>query len=78
MCHRQGRSSSPPGPISAFTSNDYPLDSRHLDSWHCMGSPLAVWIAIKHFREVQRPATGWAVGNCLMVLMKTRVFYFAA
>ncbi|OAX34099.1 hypothetical protein K503DRAFT_774921 [Rhizopogon vinicolor AM-OR11-026] len=37
---------------------------------------LAVWIAIKHFRELQRPLIG-AVGDCFAVSIQTHVFYFA-
>jgi hypothetical protein len=38
---------------------------------------LAVWIAVKHFRELQRASTGWTVGDCFTVLIETHVFYFA-
>ncbi|OAX37721.1 hypothetical protein K503DRAFT_783422 [Rhizopogon vinicolor AM-OR11-026] len=31
----------------------------------------AVWIAGKHFQELQRTSTGWAVGDCFTVLIKT-------
>ncbi|OAX41048.1 hypothetical protein K503DRAFT_780973 [Rhizopogon vinicolor AM-OR11-026] len=37
-----------------------------------------VWIVVKHFHEVQRPSTGWSVGDCFTVLVKTHVFYFAS
>jgi len=46
-------------------------------AWETLALSLAVWIAIKHFRELQRPSTGWAVGDCFKILMQTHVFYFA-
>ncbi|OAX37023.1 hypothetical protein K503DRAFT_259856 [Rhizopogon vinicolor AM-OR11-026] len=44
--------------------------------WEILVICLAVWIAVKHFRELQRPSTGWAVGDYFTVLMKTHLFYF--
>ncbi|OAX37024.1 hypothetical protein K503DRAFT_801560 [Rhizopogon vinicolor AM-OR11-026] len=46
--------------------------------WEILVICLAVWIAVKHFRELQRPSTGWAVGDCFTVLIKTHLFYFAS
>jgi hypothetical protein len=46
-------------------------------AWEVLTLSLAVWIAVKHFRELQRPSTGWAVGDCFTILMETHVFYFA-
>jgi len=46
-------------------------------AWEILALSLAVWIAIKHFRELQRPSTGWAVGDCFTILIQTHVFYFA-
>jgi hypothetical protein len=45
--------------------------------WEVLVLCLAVWSAIQHFRELQRPSTEWAVGDCFTVLIKTHVFYFA-
>jgi len=45
--------------------------------WETLALSLAVWIAIKHFRELRRTSTGWAVGDCFTILMQTHVFYFA-
>jgi len=45
-------------------------------AWEVLALCFAVWIAVKHFRELQRPAR-WAVGDCFTILMKTHVFYFA-
>jgi hypothetical protein len=45
--------------------------------WEIIALCLAVWISVKHFRELQRPSTGWAVSDCFTVLIETHVFYFA-
>ena len=44
--------------------------------WEALALALAVWIAVKHFRELARPTT-WAIGDCYTKLVKTHVFYFA-
>jgi hypothetical protein len=46
-------------------------------TWEILALCLAVWIAVGHFRELQRASTGWAVGDCFTVLIRTHVFYFA-
>ena len=46
-------------------------------AWETLALSLAVWITIKHFRELQRTSTGWAVGDCYTILIQTHVFYFA-
>jgi hypothetical protein len=46
-------------------------------TWEILALCLAVWIPVKHFRELQRPSTGWAVGDCFTVLIETQLFYFA-
>ncbi|KAG2044155.1 hypothetical protein BDR03DRAFT_940873, partial [Suillus americanus] len=46
--------------------------------WEILALCFAVWIVVKHFLELQRSATGWTMGDCFMVLMRTHVFYFAA
>jgi preprotein translocase subunit SecG len=45
--------------------------------WEILTLCFAVWIAAKHFRELRRESTGWAVKNCLTVLIETHTFYFA-
>jgi preprotein translocase subunit SecG len=45
--------------------------------WEILTLCLAVWIATKHFRELQRESTGWAVKNCFTAIIKTHTFYFA-
>ncbi|KAG1748919.1 uncharacterized protein EDB91DRAFT_822471 [Suillus paluster] len=47
-------------------------------AWEVLTLCLAVWIAVKHFRELQRPWTGSTIGDCFTVLIKTHIFYFAA
>jgi hypothetical protein len=44
--------------------------------WEALALFLAVWIAVKHFRELPRQTT-WAIGDCFTILVKTHVFYFA-
>jgi len=46
-------------------------------AWETLTLCLAVWIAIKHFRELRRTSTGWALGDYFTILMRTHVFYFA-
>ncbi|KAG2362656.1 hypothetical protein BDR07DRAFT_1015069 [Suillus spraguei] len=38
---------------------------------------LAVWIAVKHFRELRQHSTSTIMKDCFVVLMKTHVTYFA-
>ncbi|KAG2049266.1 hypothetical protein BDR06DRAFT_1012229 [Suillus hirtellus] len=45
--------------------------------WETLTLCLAVWIAVKHFRELRLHAAGGIIGDCFMVLMKTHVAYFA-
>ena len=46
-------------------------------AWETLALSLAVWIAIKHFRELQQTSTGWAVEDCFTILMQTHILYFA-
>jgi len=46
--------------------------------WEVLTLCLAVWIAVKHFRELRlHPARG-IIGDCFTILMKTHVLYFAS
>ncbi|KAG2125698.1 hypothetical protein DEU56DRAFT_916431 [Suillus clintonianus] len=45
--------------------------------WESITLCLAIRIFVIHFRELQRTSTGWTFENCITVLMKTHVFYFA-
>jgi hypothetical protein len=46
-------------------------------AWEILALCLAVWIAVKYFRELQGSSASWTVGDCFTVLVKTHVFYFA-
>jgi hypothetical protein len=65
---------------------DYTGDFIFLDSmvsimntvWEVLTLCLAVWIAVKHFRELRQHSTSGIIGDCFTVLMKTHVSYFAS
>ncbi|KAG2107481.1 uncharacterized protein F5147DRAFT_774310 [Suillus discolor] len=46
--------------------------------WEVLTLCLAVWIAVKHFRELRLHGAGEIIGDCLTVLMKTHLLYFAS
>ncbi|KAG2141203.1 uncharacterized protein EDB93DRAFT_1105799 [Suillus bovinus] len=46
--------------------------------WEVFTLCLAVWIAVKHFRELRRHSTGGIMKDCFTVLMKTHLLYFAS
>ncbi|KAG2100472.1 uncharacterized protein F5147DRAFT_326151 [Suillus discolor] len=46
--------------------------------WECLALCLAVWIAVKHFRELRQHSTEGIMGDCFTVLMKTHVVYFTS
>ncbi|KAG2033194.1 hypothetical protein BDR03DRAFT_968213 [Suillus americanus] len=46
--------------------------------WEVLALCLAVWIAVKHFRELRQHSTGGIMGDCFKVLMQTHVSYFAS
>ncbi|KAG1766844.1 hypothetical protein EV702DRAFT_1148690 [Suillus placidus] len=46
--------------------------------WEVIALCLAVWIAVKHFRELRRHSTRGIIGDCFTVLMQTHVSYFAS
>lgn len=46
--------------------------------WEAITLCLAVWIAVKHFRELRRYSAGGIVRDCFTALIKTHVFYFAS
>jgi preprotein translocase subunit SecG len=65
---------------------DFSADTQFLISmtwilvtvWEVLALCLAVWIAVKHFRELQRYSASGIIGDCFTVLMKTHVSYFAS
>jgi hypothetical protein len=46
--------------------------------WEVLAMCLAVWIAVKHFRELRQHSTSGIIGDCFTVLMKTHVSYFVS
>ncbi|KAG2032564.1 hypothetical protein BDR03DRAFT_969714, partial [Suillus americanus] len=46
--------------------------------WEVVALCLAVWIAVKHFRELRQHSTRGVVGDCFTVLMKTHASYFVS
>jgi len=44
--------------------------------WEVVALCLAVWIAVKHFRELRQHSTRGIIGDCFTVLMQTHVSYF--
>ncbi|KAG1754114.1 hypothetical protein EDD22DRAFT_957459 [Suillus occidentalis] len=48
--------------------------------WEVLALCLAVWIAVKHFRDLRRlgPSTGSMIGDCFRVLIQSHVLYFAS
>ncbi|KAG2151104.1 uncharacterized protein EDB93DRAFT_321252 [Suillus bovinus] len=65
---------------------NYPEDVSLLGSiawilatvWEVLALCLAVWIAVKHFRELRRHSAGGIIGDCFSVLIKTHMAYFAS
>ncbi|KAG2362544.1 hypothetical protein BDR07DRAFT_1406590 [Suillus spraguei] len=46
--------------------------------WEVLALCLAIWIAVKHFRELRQHPAGGIIGDCFTVLVKTHVVYFAS
>jgi len=46
--------------------------------WEVLALYLAVWIAVKHFRELRQHSAGGIIQDCFTVLIKTHVVYFAS
>jgi hypothetical protein len=46
-------------------------------AWEALTLCLAIWIVVKHLRELQPRSTGRnIIGDCFTVLLKTHVLYF--
>lgn len=45
--------------------------------WEVLALCLTAWVAVKHFRELQRRPGGSAIGDYFSVLIKYHIFYFA-
>ncbi|KAG0692295.1 hypothetical protein DFH29DRAFT_537806 [Suillus ampliporus] len=46
--------------------------------WEILALCLAVWIAVKHFRELRQQSGGGIIRDCFTVLITTHVGYFAS
>jgi hypothetical protein len=46
--------------------------------WEILALCLACWIAMHHFRDLQRHSAGGIIGDFVTVLMKTHVAYFSS
>ncbi|KAG2137021.1 hypothetical protein DEU56DRAFT_901465 [Suillus clintonianus] len=46
--------------------------------WEILTVFLAVWIAIKHLRELRQSQRGSTIGDCFTVLMQSHMLYFLA
>ncbi|KAG1725158.1 uncharacterized protein EDB91DRAFT_1267575 [Suillus paluster] len=62
------------GDVARLTSMTWILGTV----WEVLALCLAVWIAVKHFRELRQQLTGGILGDCFTVLMKSHVGYFAS
>jgi hypothetical protein len=47
-------------------------------TWEALALFLALWIAVKYFRGLQRPSNIWTIEDLFVVLMKTHVAYFVS
>ncbi|KAG2032576.1 hypothetical protein BDR03DRAFT_985620 [Suillus americanus] len=45
--------------------------------WGVLALCLAVWIAVKHFRELRQHSTRGIIGDCFTVLMKTHIGFIS-
>ncbi|KAG2048638.1 hypothetical protein BDR06DRAFT_754405 [Suillus hirtellus] len=46
--------------------------------WEILAFILAVWIVIKHLRELRQSPTGSTIGDCFIILIQSHAFYFVA
>ncbi|KAG2141201.1 uncharacterized protein EDB93DRAFT_643424 [Suillus bovinus] len=60
------------------TNLTYSMYWTFITAWELLALCLAIWIAVKHFRELQRPSTGWIIRDCFMVLTKSHLLYFVS
>ncbi|KAG1791809.1 uncharacterized protein HD556DRAFT_1382733, partial [Suillus plorans] len=49
-------------------------------AWEVLALCLSVWVAEKHFHDLQRlgTSTGSTIGDCFRVLIQSHVLYFAS
>ncbi|KAG2111374.1 hypothetical protein BD769DRAFT_68607 [Suillus cothurnatus] len=46
--------------------------------WEVLTLCLAVWVAVRHFRELRQHSTSRIIGDCFTALMQTHVCYFTS
>ncbi|KAG2362586.1 hypothetical protein BDR07DRAFT_1020194 [Suillus spraguei] len=46
--------------------------------WEVLALCLAIWIAVKHFRELRQHSAGGIINDCFVVLIRSHVVYFAS
>ncbi|KAG2346159.1 hypothetical protein BDR05DRAFT_997688 [Suillus weaverae] len=68
-------------PMCLATNDTYQMDLGYENListaiWEIVAFVLAVWIVIKHFRELRQSSTGSTIGDCFTVLTKSHTFYF--
>ncbi|KAG2339447.1 hypothetical protein BDR05DRAFT_624025 [Suillus weaverae] len=66
---------------TAYAGNIIPISSITWISatvWEVLVLFLAVWISVKHFRELRQHSTGGVIEDCFTVLLKSHVFYFVS
>lgn len=70
-----------PGTRQCLIGGNVPLTAETWilnTAWEVLTLCLALWSAVKHFRELQQPWTRWTMGDCFTVLIKTHVLYFVS
>ncbi|KAG1775269.1 hypothetical protein EV702DRAFT_453991 [Suillus placidus] len=60
------------------TNLSYSIYWMFITAWEVLALCLAIWIAVKHFRELQRPSPGWIIGDCFTALTKSHLVYFVS
>jgi hypothetical protein len=45
--------------------------------WEVLALSLAIWVAVQDCLELHQSSTGWRIGDCITMLIKTHVLYFA-
>lgn len=72
------------GTYQCFTSFEGDADLSYamywtfITAWEVLALFLAIWVALKHFRELQRPSTGWIVRDCFTALTRSHLVYFVS
>lgn len=56
----------------------FPIYWAFTTLWEVLAMGLAIWIAVKRFRELRRISAGGFIGDCFTVLMQSHLVYFAS